>query len=232
MSLFTNDQTMAFDDLVGEGKKYKTNDDAAKAIFEKDRFIEQLKSEAEEFRKELQSRSAVDKSQEILDRLDALRKEPVTEGRLTTEPERTEVKGLSVEDVDKLLQARERKAQENANIAKVKAALEEEFGDQYDKALKSIGEKNGLTPKALDELAAQAPQLVLNLINGVVKKDVGFTPPNSSLSTGFVPTSGNIRTRSYYNKMKETDRTKYFSAEVRAQQYKDAMSLGDAFEDT
>lgn len=231
MSLFedNNEQTISLDALVGEGKKYKTTDDAAKAIVEKDRFIDRLKSEAEELRRELTARPAVDRSQEILDRLEALNTKPVTERPPHTEPERTEVKGLSVDDIEDVLNKRERKLRAQANIDVVKTELVKKFGPDYGKALKSLAEKNGLNQGTIDALAAESPQFVLSLI-GQEKSEALFTPPTSGLTAQFTPTAGNPRNRKYYEGLKATDRTKYFSAEVQQQMYKDAMSLKEDFE--
>lgn len=233
MSLFDPgaDQSPKFEDLVGADKKYKTPEDAAKALLEKDSFIEQLKRETSELRTELTARpAAVDRSQEILDQLEALKNRPVTERPVTIQPERTEVNGLTLDDVNRVLSEREQKAREEANINAVKAKLQETYGDKYSQALKSMAEKNGLSEKALNDLAASNPQLVLNLM-GQVKVDGIFVPPASSVGAEFAPTAGNPRTKSYYVKLKETDRTKYFSKPVQAQMYKDAMALKEDFED-
>ena len=231
MSLFENAPTDPVAALVGEDKKFKTVEDLAKAKIESDNFIEQLKREQAELRAELQSRpTAVDRSQEILDRLEALKKTPVTEQQVNQPLERTEVNGLSVDDVERVLEQREQKARAQANINTVKAELQKVYGDKYGQALKLLAEKNGLNTQALDQLAAQSPQLILNLM-GQVKVDTGFTPPSSSVQTEFAPTSGTARTKSYYNKLKAEDRTKYFSREVQTQMYKDAMALKEAFED-
>lgn len=231
MSLFEN-ETIApkLEDLVGEGKKYKDPDAAAKAIVEKDSFIEQLQRETAALRTELQSRPTVDRSQEILDRLEALnRKEPVTERPDTIVPERTEVKGLSEDDIYRVLGERERKAKADSNIAKVKEALIEKFGDKYPQALKSMAERNGLGAKFLDTMAAESPQALLNLM-AQEKPETLFTPPSSSVQPGsFVPTAGTPRNNAYYEKLKATDRKAYLSKPVQAQMYKDAMSLKEDF---
>lgn len=232
MSLFDETNITKFEDLVGEGKKYKTNEDAAKALIEKDNFITRLQSEQDELRKELSTRPTVDRSQEILDRLEALnKKEPVAERQPEPlVPERTEVKGLSLSDIDRVLTEREQKKTAQANIDKVKAVLQAKYGDQWNAQLKSTAEKLQVGAQFLDGIAAQSPEAFFRLI-GEDKPETLFTPPASSVSPGFTPSAGGPRTKSYYEKLKATDRNKYFSAEVRAQQYKDAMLLGAAYED-
>ena len=216
--------------LVGEDKKFKTVDDLARAKIESDNFIEQLKREQAELRAELTARPAVDRSQEILDRLEALKKPPVTEYQPTPQVERTEVNGLSINDVERVLEERERKARAASNRAAVEAKLKETYGDKTGQALKLLAEKNGTTVAALGQLAEHSPQLVLNLM-GQVKTDTGFTPPGSSVQIEFTPSAANPRTKSYYNKLKAEDRNKYFSREVQNQMYKDAMALKEEFED-
>lgn len=236
MSLFNEEvKTPTFEDLVGEGKKYKTPEDVARAVAEKDNFIERLKSETATLRTELSTRPSVDRSQEILDRLEVLsRKEPVTERQLETPaPERAEVKGLSEEDVYRLMSERERKAKADANILKVKEILTEEFGDKYPQALKSMAEKNGLGMKFLDSMAAESPQALLNLM-ATEKPDLGFTPPVSSVrpeASTFSPSAGNARNEKYYKQLLATDKSRYFSPAVQNQQYKDMMALKEAYYD-
>lgn len=231
MSLFEDATTPAFDDLVGEGKKYKSPEDVAKAVVEKDRFIERLKSEQEELRKELSTRPVVDRSQEILDRLENLNREAVTERPpITPEPERID-KGLSLDDVEKVLIDRERRARSEANILFVKEKLKEAFGDKYGQALKSIAEKNNLSEKALNDLAAQSPQLILNLAAQPSHKESMFVPPENSGNPSFTPSAGGAKPLSYYNQLRATDRNKYFSQTVQQQMYKDGMTLKEAFYD-
>lgn len=231
MSLFDETNvTPKFEDFVGEGKKYKSNDDVAKALIEKDRFIERLKTEAEEARQVLSTRPLVDRSQEILDRIEALKVEPVTERPVVTPtPERTEVKGLSLDDIERVLNEREQKKIAQGNIDKVKAALSEKYGDQWRTQLKSTAEKLNVNASFLENTAAQSPEAFFRLIGDVQTQETLFTPPASSVTIGFTPTAGTARNEDYYKKLKASDPKKYLSAEIRNQQYKDMMSLKEAY---
>lgn len=231
MSLFEEPQkTNPVEALVGEGKKYKTVDDLAASRIEADNFIEQLKRE----NAELRQRPVVDRTQEILDRMEALRNEPVTQ--IQPQPvvtERTEVKGLSEEDVLRLMDERSKKARGDANVNLVKQELQKKYGDKYPQALKSMAEKNGLGTKFLDQMAAESPQALLNLM-GSEKHETLFTPPVSVVQPGnekFTPTSGNPRTEAYYENLKITDRKLYNSKPVQDQMMKDAIALNMAFYD-
>lgn len=232
MSLFDTPPTdPKFEDFVGEGKKYKTTDDAAKALVEKDRFIEQLKSETADLRKELQSRPTVDRSQEILDRLEILSK-PATERIEPTVTERVvETTGLTLDDVDRLLNDREKKRLATKNVEIVKDELKKAYGPEYSKVLKSLAEKLGVSDDFLTNTAATSPQAFLRLVASE-KVSPQFVPPTSSITTqGFTPTGGTHQKESFYLKLKETDKKKYLSAAVQNQMYKDAMALKEEFHD-
>lgn len=232
MSLFedTNETIVSpkLEDFVGEGKKYRDTEAAAKALVEKDTHIARIERE----NAELRQRPIVDRSQEILDRMEALRREPVTQ--IQPQPvvtERTEVKGLSEEDVLRLMDERSRKARGDANVNLVKQELQKKYGDKYPQALKSMAEKNGLGTKFLDQMAAESPQALLNLM-GSEKPETLFTPPASVIQPStYTPTSGNPRTESYYESLKKSDRKTYLSKPVQDQMMKDAIALNQAFYD-
>lgn len=234
MSLFNGtDNAPKFEDLVGEGKKYASPEAVAKAVIEKDNFIEQLKRETAALREEVSARPpAVDRSQEILDQLEALKNRPVTEPVVHQPSERTEVKGLSLEDVEKVIQQREARVKAQRNVDTVKAKLVELYGDKYGTALKELGDKNGLSPADLDDLAARSPQAVLNLVQTTKPASV-ITPPDSTVRpvSGFTPTADGHKPRSWWNEFKAKDKQAYLSKEMQMRQYKDAMALGESFED-
>jgi len=235
MSLFNgSDKEPSLEDLVGEGKKYATPAAVAKAVIEKDNFIEQLKRETAALRDEMAARTtSADRTQEILDQLETLkRNEPVTRNEPNPAIERTEVKGLSLEDVEKVIQQREARQRAERNVNTVKQKLEEIYGDKYGTALKELGDKNGLSPADLDDLAARSPQLVLNLVSQTKPTSI-VTPPDSTVrpTDGFIPTADGHKPRSWWNDLKAKDKNQYLSKEMQMRQYKDAMALGEAFED-
>jgi hypothetical protein len=230
MSLFENGDPVTFDALVGEGKKYKDPDAVAKAIIEKDRFIEQLKAEKAEVLRDLTTRQVPDRSQEILDRLNALNTRPATESPVTEPTERVEVKGLSEDDVLKLLQQRDAKARAEANVNAVKAELKKKFGDQYQTALNTLQEKMGVDQKFLDNIAAQSPAAFMQLLGGE-KPEAVFTPPTSTRPETFKPTNTGPQPRSHYLKLKAENRSEYDKPATQNKMYKDAMAMGEAFFD-
>lgn len=232
-SLFEeHDPAPKFEDFVGEDKKYKTNDDVAKAIVEKDKFIETLKSETAALRQELSARPTADRSQEILDRLEALNTKPATPQPAPSEPARAEVKGLSEEDVLRLLNERDQKRLAQQNVETVKSELNTKFGPQYGQVLKSLADKMGVGTSFLETVAAQSPAAFMKLIDGAQPTEPYVAAPTSQVSATFVPSPSGAKPRSWYVKLRATDKAKYDSASVQTQMMKDAMELREAFHDT
>jgi hypothetical protein len=236
MSTLFSEPTNApkLEDFLGEDKKYKTPDDVAKAIVEKDNFIERLKAENAQFRATPPT-PVVDRSQEILDQLDALRNlrtQPATPQSEPTEPARAEVKGLSEDDVLRLLNERDQKRQVQSNIEAVKVELNQKFGPQYGQVLKSLAEKMGVGTTFLESIAAQSPAALMKLLDGVSAPTEPFVAaPESNVSSTFVPNPGGPKPRSWYVKLKATDKAKYDSAAVQTQMMQDAMALKEGFHD-
>lgn len=231
MSLFDNQidpTTVKLEDFVGEGKKYKSTDDVAKAIVEKDTFIQRLQNENAEMRKTMTS---ADKTQEILDRLETLKTATAEHQPEPQVVERVEHIGITNEDVEKLLEQRERRQQAVRNVETVKAELIKTYGPNYGSTLKSMAEGMGVTPEYLEGIAASSPAAFLRLV-APPKSDGVFTPPvGTAHATGFTPTAGAPKPKSHYEKLKQSNRAEYFSPAVQNQMYKDAMSLKEDFYD-
>jgi hypothetical protein len=227
----TDQSTTTFDSLVGEGKKYKDNDAVAKAIAEKDRFIEQLKAEKAEVLRDLQTRPNADRSQEILDRLSELAK-PAPSIVDTTSQERVEYKGLTEDDVFKLLARREAQSRADANLDKVKAELTSKYGDKYSQVLHSLQDKLGVDQKFLDDLAARSPTAFSSMLKNIDPSPQSvFTPPASSKPEAFQPSASGPKKRSEYLRLKAENYSLYNSPAVQNQMYKDSMVLGETFFD-
>lgn len=233
MSLFTEDQSVTLDTLVGEGKKFATADDLAKAKAESDRFIQQLQAENAELRKTV---TTPDRTQEILDRLEALNRkpDPVTPPVVTPPAQRTEnldTRQLTEEDILRLMTQREQKAQATRNVETVKTQLKEKFGDSYPQVLKSLQEQMGVTQDFLNNIAATSPKAFLQLLPQGKSEGVFTPPPSNTTQQQFQPTGGKAKPLSHYNQLKAEDKAKYFSPAVQNQMYKDAMELKEAFYD-
>lgn len=211
-------------ELVGEGRKFKNPSDLAKGKIEADTFIEKLKSENATLREDLSARK---KLEELIE-------------KLATTPNHNDdgSQHNQTADIDEILEQKlseyEQRKQRQQNLDFVKNKLKEYYGDDYVTTLKSLTKDLGLTNEAINEIAKSHPHAALKLLKTESRQtDVKYsTPPVSSVNIGVNPGSSNSsgeRNMSYYDKIKNADKKKYWSKEVQAQMHKDAVRLGEKF---
>lgn len=234
-----------FQEYVGEGKKYKDEKAAGRALIEKDLFIEQLKREAEEARQELRSRISVE---EALTKLQERQTE--TSGQATSHRENVSGEGnqstsASSVDIDKLVEekltARERamqeasrKAKEEQNLNTVRERLSEVYGPNFSSEVKKKAQELGVSTQFLTEAGAKEPNAVFKLLGLDQQKgyrDITDPAPaqsrvNTSANTG---NNSGLRNEAFYQKMRKEDPKRFWSSKVQAQRHKDALELGERF---
>lgn len=235
MSELFNPEEVTFDTLVGEGKKYKTADDAAKKIVHADKHITDLESELAELRTELASRVTVE---EMLEKIQAPKPPMQTPTREESPTQRQELgspkKDTEVDlqtEVQKLLRAEKDKDRRDANIATARAGLRERFGADYNAKVKQIASDLEVTEEYLTSIAASSPNGFLKLIASVAPKDDTrpSTPPNSSVNPNGVQNGSDKKNAAYFRELKKSDPTAYFSKRVQKDMHDQAMRMGPAF---
>lgn len=161
-----------FNEMVGEGKKYQTPAELAKAYFHANSHIDRLERENDEYRVKTEAAKSVD---EILARLN-----PQSEPHNTSPSETRNEEIGKDKDIDELVQqAVERKLQEKAgatNAEQVSAALKAKFGSQAKEAFEAKEKELGLD---LEQLSHQSPQAVLALF-GATSPSLGRSDPPAS----------------------------------------------------
>lgn len=227
----TEDQTVTFDSLVGEGKKYPDADAVAKAVAEKDRFIEQLQQENATARQELRSRTNLE---DVVNQLRADRNPPPNNREIAPTPRQEPVVEAPTEDLEAkilaTLQAEKQKDSRAKNIETAQNGLRERFGADFKQTLDSIVSELGVSERFVSDLAATSPSGFLKLIDSVKAKDDNrpTTPPQSRVN-GAVPTNTGRRNKAFYDDLRRTDINKYLTPAIQNQYYKDAMEQGDNF---
>lgn len=227
-----DDQAITFDSLVGEGKKYRDPDAVAKAVAEKDRFIEQLQSEAAIARQELRSRTNLE---DVVNQLKASRTPPSSEIAPTPRQEPVvEPTPTTPDDLDarvaRLLAERDAQGNKTKNLETATNGLRERFGADYKQTLKTIVDELGVTESFVNGLAATSPTGFLKLIDSVkAPDDRRPTSPPASRINSVLPVTGGRRNKAYYDELRRADVNKYLEPKVQQQYYKDAMEQGDSF---
>lgn len=140
-------------ELVGEGKKYKSPEDALKSVPHAQQHIQTLEQELAEAREELTKRKT---TQELIDEIKS--GIPTT---ATTVP----VEGINQDNlmdlVNQTLSIREQQAKAKSNADIVAKQFTNQYGDQAEATYNSIAKDLGLTIPQLNELSAKSPRVVL-----------------------------------------------------------------------
>ena len=150
-------------ELVGEGKKYRTAEDALKALPHAQGHIKTLEEEAKQLREELAKRKA---AEELLEEFKASgvlggnRQEPAEPANVNYE-----------EIVASVLAKKEAATTAQKNISTVVSTFTEAFGDKTkgEEMYNKVAEESGLSIAALNQLAATSPEAVMRLA-GITKK--------------------------------------------------------------
>ena len=160
--------------------KYKSIDDALKALKHAQEFIPSLQQENKTYLEELQqAREELQKSAGAMDALDRLAQPQPSQG---STPAPKEIDGRDIEGlVEKALQKKQTQAQQKTNVDKVKSALQEKYGDKAGQHFYQKAEELGLDRKTMNELAAKSPNAVLKYFEGEAGSNV--TPSTSTVKS-------------------------------------------------
>lgn len=219
-------------ELVGEGKKFKTTKDLAKAKAQSDAFIEQLKNEnmvarqaAERLQEELKQRKTLSEFMDQINSRDALQppaKEPNNEGE-----------GLNQESIEQIVEqtiAKRSAAQQGQiNLDAVQQKLIETYGERYEQTLRRRTQELGMTEQEMTQMAMKSPRVFLALVSPTPSET---TPsplfPKSNVNTEALrASSGEKKNWSYYEKIRKTDTKKYFSPSTHNEMMQQLATLGD-----
>jgi hypothetical protein len=172
-------------ELVGEGKKYQSPEDALKSVPHAQKHIETLESELASVREELTKRQT---TQELIDELKSGVQTPaqtVQSGELNQD---------NVMDlVNQTIATREANAKAESNAQTVAAKFTEQYGDKAEDTYNSIAKELNLSVKQLNELAATSPTVVL--------KAAGLSAAKAPVASS----SGDINTEALSQQAKPTE---------------------------
>lgn len=224
-----------FEELVGEGKRYRDPDAVAKAVAEKDRFIEQLKREAAEARQSaVQANEALAKRQneaEFLDRMERLARGNSLEPQNPSEAPGVAPTAVTPEDIEKIIEEREAKRTREANLSMALSKLQETFGDDYKRHVQKQALALGMTTAQLTDMAGSSPQAFLRLVGAEGQRqtnqnDVFSPPPRTQVITQSAQ-QGQVKDYRYFSKLRqEKGEGWYFSLPVQKEVWEQAKTLG------
>ena len=228
-------------ELVGDGKKFKTEKDLARGKYEADLYVKTLERQLDELRSDYlkmrEDSTSRAKLEELIGQLEAKQNQqlssitpPANEVKDKPGIDPTELKSLVSSSIQEYEMTK--KQQDNFNIVKEK--LKEQFGDNYQTALKNQISELGLTEEDVNSLARKSPAAffkTMGLQQASAKETFQNPISSSQRSDAFRPKGKDKRTWSYYQEMKKTNPNLYLDPKINVQMHNDAMELGEAFFD-
>ncbi len=230
------------EELVGDGKKFKSVEDLAKGKAIADNYVTILEKKADEMRKQLEDMEVERRAGATLQELIDQAKNSNNNLQVPNNPNGNEVNnqpGLKIEDGECLFEQRftqrEREKQEAMNANLVQSKLMERFGDKYPSFLTEQMETLGLNTEDVNLMAKTRPNFLikaLGLDQTPQQNDLFQAPPRSSQrNDNFAPRGSTKRTWSYYQDLKKSNPNLYNDPKTNVQMQNDYLQLGTAFED-
>jgi chromosome segregation ATPase len=220
----TEEERSALAKLVGDGKKFKDEEDLARGKLEADAFIDQLKEELRGLREDLKRATDERKANETRDELAKLR-EQISQRQTDTESKENTTPELATEDLEKMIEnhitARETRATAKSNLDQTNRDLIEHYGDR-DKAAEAVkarADELGLSVDQITEMASKSPRAAMALVRG----DAGSTRPatidkSSSVSSEAVSDGiAKLSTKAQFEELRRKNPTAYWDPKVQNQ---------------
>lgn len=166
-------------ELVGEGKKYQSVEEALKSVPHAQKHISTLEAENARIKAELESRRS---TEELLAEI----RSGIVPAGVT--PTQTGLDPTQIEDVvTTLLERKEAALKAKTNINSVVSKFTEVFGDRVkaEEEYNKLAESAGLDVPTLNRLAATSPEAVLKLagMSGTVNHALSPSKPSSTVNT-------------------------------------------------
>ena len=162
-------------DLVGEGKKYSSAEEALRSVPHAQQHIKTLEEEMAQLKEELAKRKT---TQELLDEI----KSGVQPAANTTQETGLNQDNI-MELVNQTLKQNEQKKTAQANASQVASKFSEKYGSNAESVYNSLAKDLNLSPQKLNELAATSPNLVLRLADLEPNVKTNVSKTSSSVNT-------------------------------------------------
>lgn len=231
--------------LTGPGakfdrSKYQSDQDMYRAIakgkVEGDMYVDHLKQRFDEYRLDTaalrEQYNAGPKVSELINQL--TQRQPPAEVNHVVPQAQPEEDANKLRDLFRAeILASKQADREQENLSSVERRLSEHYGPNYSSALKQQVENLGLTPDFINDLAKRSPQALFKTLGlDGQRQDTNFQAPlqSSQRQDPFSPMA-NKRTWAYYQKMRKDNPQVYRDPKTHNQMMKDALELGEAFED-
>lgn len=225
-------------ELVGADKKFKTLEDLAKGKQQADAFIDKLKEETATLRNLLEQSNQLNDRQTILENLMSELNNNQNSTPNTNDQQQPNKDNqpavLSSDDIVKLIEARERDRQNQANWNKAKDELKKIHGDKTEEFIQKKANELGISESFLKDLGEKSPQAFLSALGHSANRQTSTPSPSvnsAAILNNPAPNDG-VRNKAYYDGLLQTMGAKKFMMDrsLQVQMHKDLMSLGDSWD--
>lgn len=216
-------------ELVGEGRKFKTVSDMAKGKVLADQYIEDLKRKLDAANQELNKRQSLE---EFKTEIEALRRQAADPAPRIDPPVNTEANKVDASNIksvlDELLTEREARRAAETNLERVDRVFKEQLGDQAKIALQNKAKELGMSVQDLKAIAVRSPDALFRLVGltDAPRQPVAPAVPQSTVGIRSNAPVGGARGASYYERLRQSDPKKYFTYEIEKQMTFDMQTLG------
>jgi hypothetical protein len=218
-----------YEELVGEGKKFKDPEALARSKAEADQFIARLLQEKRELEESLAKRNNED---DFLDKLKAVTR-PQSEPDQDTKPDagtrEAAVDPQAIEAlVEKKLTEKQAAAERKANLEKVFSKLEETYGANFKARVQAQARELGVGTDFLTDVAARTPDAfyrLMGLDQPQRPTDAFAPPPRSTAGTGSSQV-GQKNYQYYQQQRREKGDHWYFSIATQREIWEQAKAQG------
>jgi hypothetical protein len=230
-----------YQELVGEGKKFRDQQELAKGKWQSDHYIKTLEMQKDELRRDyLKLKEDYEARAKLEEFIDQLHKQPsqqpaISENTITAKVDKPGLDSQQIESlVSSKIQEHETSKKQNDNFNSVRNRLKERLGSNYQDVLKQQIDELGITEEYANNLARDNPTVFYRMfgLDTQVQQQNFQTPPRSTrISDNFNQKGSQKRTWSYYQDLKAKNPKIYYDPKIAVQMDKDMQELGTAFMD-
>jgi len=226
------------EELVGEGRKFKSPEELARGKAESDLYIEHMKGRMDELRQDYtklhDEYNAGPKLKETLDQY--MQELKQSQGAITPSGQEDKSPVLDetklAEMIKQHITANKQLDTEESNARTVESKLQTTYGPNYKQLVSQQISSIGMTADFFNDMARKYPDALMRTlgIEGQRQGENFQAPPTST--RGNDPFAGPTkRTNAFYQKMRQADPVRYRDPKTQDQMFKDYQSLGTEFED-
>lgn len=220
--------------LVGEGKKFKTVADLAKGKLESDTFVKQLQEENKALRDLAAAKAEAGNSTLLAELVSSLTPKAKTDSTATTTANQPSQNGISAEEVNRLIEAREQTQTAQSNVSKFNAAVSKAFADKATQEVAARIAAVGADPQLFSQLVSKSPNAALAML-GLEQSSAaasgGVSQREGSVNTAALPNLGAGQTKdaAYFRELRKKLGAKYYDPSIQQDLFKSRKELGAKF---